>query len=261
MEELDFIETFLVDNAMYVRSRHADKALLQVTAKTNPSDLLTEADLTVQQHAVEHIAEAFPGDRLVAEEGDFKELPTDAKARCWVLDPVDGTNNFVRGLFPIFAISIAFCEGGHPQAAGVVLPGTGDIFLARRGAGARRNGAPMQVSSVSEMEQARLDLDFGHATERRQWVERAPELIMKSGQIRCHGSAVAALCQVATGDLDATLHMGLQPWDYAAAQLIVEEAGGKTSRLDGSPLEVFDGRKGVLISNGLIHQQILDLLK
>lgn len=79
--------------------------------------------------------------------------------------------------------------------------------------------------------------------------------------MRCHGSAVASIAQVATGDIDAYVHMTLSPWDFAAGLLIVEEAGGIASRHDGAPLRVFDGKKGVIISNTALHQESLQALK
>ena len=106
-----------------------------------------------------------------------------------------------------------------------------------------------------------MDLDFGGVEDRDAWLERGQELLRQSGQLRCHGSAVASIGQIASADLDAFVHMTLNPWDYAAAQLIVEEAGGMASRLDGKPLRLFDGKQGVLITNGAIHREILRLLR
>lgn len=260
MNELNFIETFLNENRAYVRDKYAAKTDLIVTSKLDANDLLTEVDLTIQKRIVEEIRKWFPGDVIVAEEGDLNITPTTAPERCWVIDPIDGTANFVRGMFPIFAISVAFTRNGESEAAGVLFPETGELFLAQRGAGARRNGRPCKVSTVAAPGEARLDVDFGILPDRRPSFDRFTNLMCHTGQLRCHGSAVASLCQVASGDIDAYVHVTLHPWDFAAAQLLVEEAGGTATRLDGSPLRVFDGRKGVMITNGALHAPMMQLL-
>ena len=91
-------------------------------------------------------------------------------------------------------------------------------------------------------------------------LRRGAYVLKKAGRVRSQGSAVVGICQVATGDVDAYLHMGLQPWDYAAAQLIAEEAGALATRLDGKALRIFDNKKGVLITNGAIHRAALSLV-
>lgn len=261
MIELDFIHQFLRDNAAYARDKFADRSGLTVTSKTDATDLLTEVDLTLQKRAVEEIRKNFPGDAILAEEGEFTAMPDDPSGRCWVMDPIDGTSNFVRGRFPIFGISIAFADGGRAQAGGVGLPGTGDIFLAERGKGTTLNGERITVSEVRDTAIARVDVDFSSRGDREAMLTRAAPLIKGVGQVRCYGSAVAALVQIAAGDADGYVHMTLKPWDYAAGQLLVEEAGGMATRLDGQPLGIFDNGKGVMITNGALHQSLLALVK
>jgi myo-inositol-1(or 4)-monophosphatase len=260
MRELEFIEKFFRENRAYVREKYASKKDLIVTSKLDANDLLTEVDLTIQKRIVDDIRNRFPGDDILAEEGDLNVTPKSAPARCWVIDPIDGTANFVRGLFPIFAISVAFTRNGKTAAAGVLFPESGEMLLAARGAGATRGGKRLRVSSVQEPAEARLDVDFGILSDRQPSFDRFTRLLCNTGQLRCHGSAVASICQIATGDIDAYVHVTLHPWDFAAAQLIVEEAGGTATRLDGAPLEVFDGKKGVMISNGALHAPMMRLL-
>jgi myo-inositol-1(or 4)-monophosphatase len=261
MTEIEFIKKFLEDNIDYAREKFQDRASLTVTEKADASDLLTEVDLTLQKRAVDQIRAAFPGDQIVAEEGEFSKLPAHPNARCWVMDPIDGTNNFVRGIFPVFAISLAFAIHGRTVSAGIALPGTSDIYWAEEGKGAYINGTRLVVSQVQNVTDARLDLDFGCISDRAAWLDRGRNLIAEGGQLRCHGSAVSALAQVASGDLDAFVHMSLNPWDYAGGQLLVEEAGGVASRLDGKTLKLFDGKSGVLITNGAIHKEILRIIR
>jgi myo-inositol-1(or 4)-monophosphatase len=260
MKEIHLIEEFLTANLGYVREKYSDKASLTVSAKTSANDLLTEVDLTVQKRFVDLVSDAFPGDLVVGEEGGYSRYPEDRNARCWVIDPIDGTNNFVRGLFPIFAISIAFTVRGEVSAAGVILPATGDLFLAESGSGSFRNGQRLHVSEVQAVNEACVHVDFCTPANRDELLARTGEVLRNAGQIRCHGSAVASICQIATGDVDGYVHLGLDPWDFAAAKLIVEEAAGRTSRLDGRLLRVFAPKSGLVITNGAIHSEVVRML-
>lgn len=261
MIEIEFVEAFLRENSRYVRDKYADKNALTVTTKRHASDLLTEVDLTIQKRFVDRVEAEFPGDAIVGEEGEYTHLPKDRDARAWVIDPIDGTYNFVRGFFPVFGISIAFVMAGKAMAGGVLLPELEDLFLAERGNGSYRNGKRLQVSSVQQAAEACIDIDFCGPEDRAELFRRGAQILLKAGQMRCRGSAVVSICQIATGDIDAYLHMVLHPWDYAASQLIVEEAGGMATRLDGAPLRVFDGKRGVLVSNGAIHNELMGMLR
>ena len=121
MKEIDLIYSLLKEASALVCEQYARRDQVGVTTKSNPNDLLTEADLAVQDLIVEGVANCFPGDAIAAEERDFSHLPDDREARCWVIDPIDGTQNFVRGLFPMFGVSIAFVRGGEAVAAGIGL--------------------------------------------------------------------------------------------------------------------------------------------
>lgn len=261
MNEIAFIEWFLRDIEPYVREKYASRATVAVSSKEDVTDLLTEVDLSIQKRFVEQAGDRFPGDLIVGEEGEYARYPEDPEARVWLIDPIDGTYNFVRGLFPVFGVSIAFAAGNTAVAGGVSLPITGDLFLAESGGGAYRNGQRIQVSTSRRLEGACLDVDFSSPSERMDLFRRAEGLFGKTGQLRCRGAAVVSLCSVATGDTEAYLHAGLTPWDFAAGEIIVKEAGGVSSRLDGSPLRLFDPCAGILMSNGALHQDILDNLQ
>lgn len=259
-DETKLIEQFLLSIQDYVRERYAGREHIAVSTKSNASDLLTEVDVTVQQRAIAPIREVFPDDAFVGEEEGLACIPADPDARCWVMDPIDGTYNFVRGLLPVFGVSLAFVEHGVPQAGGVLLPITGGLFMAERGGGAFFNGRRLRVSTVRTVEESSIGVDFADGSDRMNLLKRANTIIRDAGQIRCHGCAVIGICQVASGDAEAYLHLSLTPWDYAASQIIVEEAGGRSSRLDGSALRLFDDKVGVLFSNGVLHDPILHAL-
>ncbi len=260
MNEIDFIELLLKEASAYVKAKYAGRTRLHVQEKNGANDLLTEVDLAVQNQMVERISSAYPSDVIVAEEQGLDARPANAPKRCWIIDPIDGTQNFLRGLFPAFGITVAFAADGALRAGGVSMPITQDLFLAERNNGAARNGQQVRVSALSDMSRARAEVDFSHPKHRDQTLNVMADVIRRTGQIRCYSSAVVALCSIACGDSEAFTHVGLKPWDYAAGQLIVEEAGGRTSRLDGSPLGLFDGKRGVLATNGAVHDAFLTAL-
>lgn len=279
MNETTFIEQVLKVTSILVKEKYAARENIKVTSKSEANDLLTEVDLAVQEYAVGQIAQLFPEDRIAAEEGYFANIPArisvhnmgarisvhnaggDQDCRCWVIDPIDGTQNFVRGLFPTFGISIALAVGGVPVVGGVALPISREIFLAERGAGAFRNGRPLKVTDVPEVGLSRIEVDFSGRREREETLRRASKVLTTAGQIRCNCATVVALCSIASGDMEGFIHVALNPWDYAAGQVIVEEAGGIATRLDGSPLRLFDGGRGILMTNGHIHQEVISLLE
>lgn len=261
MNELDFIKDFVNRNQTYVKEKYGNKSSVIVTNKNaNPNDLLTEVDLTIQKRFVDAVALDFPGDLVVGEESGLNQIPKGASGRVWVIDPIDGTYNFVRGINPAFAISIAFVLDGEILAACVAMPLQGILFEAEVGKGAFANGLPLHVSKTRLIKEACFEIDFSGIEDRALFINRALEVLKKVGQVRCQGSAAVGICQVATGDVDGYLHMSLSPWDYAAAQLIAEEAGGFSTRLDGAPLRLFDGKEGVLITNGALHKATLALI-
>jgi myo-inositol-1(or 4)-monophosphatase len=260
MKELDFLSETARAVGAFARERYKDDSPLQISQKSDRNDLVTEVDVAVQRQVVERIEKAFPCDHVLAEESGLDVKPSTRPERSWILDPIDGTQNFVRSLFPAWGVSLAFAEHGVVTASGVYFPMTDDLFLAERGAGVRRNGAPVAVSAVDRVDTARVEFDISAVPYRLNTLEAAPEFYRRMGQIRIHGCAVAAMCSVATGDMEAYLHISLNPWDFAAAALIIEEAGGRCTRWDGSPLTYFDGRIDIVASNGKIHEETLSLL-
>ena len=261
MRELAFIEQFLKENHAYVCEKYHDRKSITVTAKEHAGDLLTEVDLTIQHRFVERVQKAYPEDRIVGEEAGFSTYPKNRNQRAWVIDPIDGTYNFMRGIFPIFGISIAFVENGRPQAGGVLLPMADELFLAERGSGSFQNGRRLQVSHVQHLNEACLEFDFSNGEDRRAFLDQGKEVLMEANMLRSRGAAVVSICQIATGDIDGYLHLCLKPWDYAASQLIVEEAGGMATRLDGGELHMFEKRLDVLFSNGAIHDELIQRMR
>lgn len=261
MSEIEFIRAALDDMAVYVRGKYAMRDGVTVSFKREANDLLTEVDLAVQEELVRRIRTAYPDDAIVAEEAGLDSARIGSNGRTWLIDPIDGTQNFVRGLFPAYGISVALAEGGKPIAGGVAVPGKGELYLAERGAGAFRNGERIRVSDIDTVDCARAEIDFSCPSDRTRTLQQFGPLIEAVGQVRCHCAAVIGLCSIATGDMDAYVHVTLNPYDYAAAMVIVEEAGGVVSRLNGDPIHLFDARPGVLGSNGRIHDELRAIIR
>lgn len=260
-KEIEFIKETLEEMSAFVRERYADRTDLQVSSKADPNDMLTEVDLAVQQQTSERLKQVFPEDLFLGEENDMWQPPTTPDRRSWIMDPIDGTQNFIRGLFPYFAIALAHVRGNEVVAGGVSLPIMGHLFLAEKGSGATRNDQPIKVSDVQHLSVARIEVDFGPCHIREDMLRVAGPIVVKAGAVRCNCAAVVGLCQIASGDLDGYIHTDLAPWDWAAGQVILEEAGGRMSTLDGAPLRPFDPRKGVAAANSAIFDELLQTAK
>lgn len=263
MTEYQFIQQILRDVWDYVRTRHLDNASLQVdTKKGDVADLVTESDYEVQRRIEAALQAAFPGDTLVAEEAGKDVAPANPLGRCWILDPIDGTHNFARGMVPAFGVSLAFAEHGKVQAAGIALPGLNETFLAQRGGGATRNGRPARVSQIDNLAACRLEIDFSRLSKRDHTLAAARDLLAAPGQLRAHGSCIVSMAAVAAGAAEAYVHGGPQPWDYAAGWLIIEEAGGRVTRFDGREIQLFENppRTGLLATNAMLHEEVRKLI-
>jgi myo-inositol-1(or 4)-monophosphatase len=262
MTEREFLQHFFESNAAYIMSKYEDRARLAVASKSEPTDFLTEVDLTLQTRFIQDLHEHFPSDAVLAEEADLNNPSALEHERCWILDPLDGTSNYVRGYFPFFAVSVALAVRGLPVLGALFIPAKRHVLFATQELGtAECNGAPIRVSDVARMEEARIELDFGRRQEREAVLRPLTPLLLHAGQVRAQGSAATALAAVACGEADAYVHTGLNPWDFAAGWVIVEAAGGKASRLDGTPLRLNDGKRGVIISNGILHESIVRLIR
>lgn len=200
-------------------------------------DLVSDADLDSQTAIANLIADAFPHHELMGEE----DLIGDTEAEhLWIIDPLDGTNNFAHHV-PHFATSVAYLHKGHPRAAAILNPITGDRYLASYGNGAFHNQAPMKVTTEVSLSKTLVGCGFYY--DRGEMMKRtlaATEEFFAQDihGIRRFGAATLDLCAVAAGMFGAFFEYKLSPWDFAAGQLIVTEAGGKISDASGQPLGI-----------------------
>jgi myo-inositol-1(or 4)-monophosphatase len=228
--------------------------------KKGAIDLVTEMDLAIERAFRAMIAERFPSHAVLGEE--FEETgDRDARPRfCWVLDPIDGTTNYAHGL-PIFCASLALEIDAVAVVGAVYDPTRRELFTAERGHGAWLNGAPLRVSASSALIDSLLVTGFHYDIHRdpAYLIELFGEFISRARAVRRLGSAALDLCYVAAGRFDAFWEHKLQPWDVAAGALIVEEAGGKVTTIEGGP---FQSRSGsVLASNGGVHAEMLETIR
>ncbi len=186
-------------------------------------DYVTAADTAVEKLIRERIAAAFPSDGFLGEESGGGVAP-----RLWVVDPIDGTANFARGL-PQFGVSIAFCVDGRPIIGVVAEPAMGAIYTARRGGGALRNGVQIHTSDANDLKWSLVE--FGY-TERRTAEENLAlmrRMVDAGCDVRLVGSAALGLARVAEGRSDGYCELHLNSWDVLAGMLLIAEAGGKTN--------------------------------
>jgi myo-inositol-1(or 4)-monophosphatase len=261
MTEIQLIKSILDQAAPIAREKHKNRATLKVTIKINQADLLTEADEYLQTFITQKIHEVYPDDLIIGEELGKDTYPQDIETRrAWVLDPIDGTQNFVRGLYPAFGISLGFVEKSDILAGGVHLPTIDQQFLAAKGQGATQNGNPIHVSDIKTLDQARVEIDYGNPIHRAQILDAVHDITQQAAQIRCHCSTVVSLCSIAANEMDAFFHVHLKPWDYCAAKLIVEEAGGTIQQINGDPIHIWRQNQGLLATNTHLHQQCLNTI-
>lgn len=207
-----------------------------VETKTSGTDMVTEMDRASESLILTALLDARPDDAVLGEEGT--DRPGSSGVR-WVIDPIDGTTNYLYG-HPGFAVSIA-AEIDGIVAVGVVHdPLHDEVFTAVRGGGARRDGSPIHVSGESELSRALVATGFSYEPDRRRRQAAVlHEVLPRIRDIRRMGAASVDLCSVACGRVDAYFERGLQPWDHAAGALIATEAGALVGDLDGGP-PVFD---------------------
>jgi myo-inositol-1(or 4)-monophosphatase len=185
-------------------------------------DIYTDADLAAQETIVDLIRSHDPHAAILAEEG---LAPPDGASAIWVIDPLDGTTNYVRHI-PTFSTSVGFVRDGQPIIGAIYDPLHDDLFAAETDGGATLNGQPIQASNVADIAEAIIGLDWGRGVEARRieldWIGRAG---MQCRTVRAIGSAALGLCYLAAGWIDVYYHGALYPWDSAAGQIIAQEAG------------------------------------
>jgi len=227
-----------------------------VTRKSNAIDLVTEADQESEATVLEILQRSFPTHALLAEESGGNAHPSEHR---WIIDPLDGTTNFAHG-FPQFCVSIAYERRGRVQLAVILDAFKKECFVAQRGRGATLNGTPIHVSRIPTLDLSLLATGFPYdrRERRRYYLAFWEAFMMRTQGVRRTGSAALDLAYVACGRVDGFWEFGLKQWDVAAGALMVEEAGGHVSNMDGSRLDI--AAANIVASNGRLHQRIIETL-
>lgn len=225
-----------------------------VQSKGSHLNLVTEADKACEALIIKTIKRNFPDHGIVSEESGLVEGSSEYK---WIIDPIDGTSNFARGI-PLFAISIAIVKNGKPIIGVVEVPALGETFWAKEGEGAHLGSRRIYVSQTGEVKNAMMATGFPYRREHPRFtknMELFQAFYTPSLGVRRLGSAAIDLCYVAAGRFDGFWEFDLESWDIAAGKIILEEAGGMVTNMDGSRLNPKE--KNLLATNGLIHSEML----
>lgn len=229
----------------------------KVSFKGQSFDLVTDADLAAEKVIVDSIKKHFPKHAFLGEEAHSDAANSE---HLWVIDPIDGTTNFAHGI-PHFAVSIAYAEKGEVKAGVVYNPISGDLYIAEKGAGSFRNDKKLAVSKASELDTAVVATGFYY--DRGKMTEDTLKAVQEFLMLRVHGirrfgAASLDLCYIAAGQFDIYFEYRLNPWDFAAGMLIVEEAGGVVGDCYGKKLELISS--GILASNGALQDKAVKVL-
>lgn len=207
---------------------------LQVVAKSH-NDFVTEVDRAAEDVIIATLLEAYPGHGILAEESGRAHGAKDSDF-VWIIDPLDGTTNFIHGL-PVYAVSIALAFRGQVQQAVVYDPSRNDLFYASRGKGAYLNDRRIRVSKRTRMLEALIGtgFPFRKGDNFQRYMKMFEDVMVQCAGLRRPGAASLDLCYVAAGYYDGFFETGLSPWDIAAGSLIITEAGGLVGNFTGEP--------------------------
>lgn len=250
---LEFIATIAREAGDILRSGFRQQRQLDYKSR---AEIVTDMDVASERLLVDRIAARFPDHHILTEEGGGREQ---ASEWVWVIDPLDGTNNYAHGV-PFFAVSIAVLHENR-LAYGVVYDVMHDeCFTAAHDGPALVNGQPIHVSDRSDLRQAQLCTGFPYDRWSRPDtnVPEVQALVMQCQDIRRMGAAAIDMCYVASGRHEGHWEVELKPWDSAAAALIVQRAGGRVTLIDGTPYTPWG--YNAVATNGLIHDALLAVL-
>lgn len=238
-----------------IQLRHFRGSDLDIHTKATVADVVTIADRESERLIIDNIHSFYPGHAILAEESGEESGTGGDDCWRWIIDPLDGTTNYSQGL-PIFSVSIALEHNGVTQLGVVYAPYLDELFHAVRGGGAYLNGNPIQVSGKTEIERSVISTGFpvDKLLTSDNNLDNFTRIMPLVRGIRRLGSAAVDICYVAAGFLDGYWEVNLHKWDVAAAELILAEAGGVSSRFRP------DRGESVVAATPAIHSQLLSLL-
>lgn len=220
------------------------------------TNFATQADLESEQTIIRILKENFPDHNIIAEESG--ELSNGSEFT-WAIDPIDGTIPFVDGI-PVFGVSIALLKNNRPLVGVINIVGQDELFWAEKDKGAFLNGEPIKVRKEDSLKQSTIGLDLGHTARQQKLIKYWKPMVDEVRYVYLFGATVFALCNIAKGRMDAYIQQAYI-WDLAAGAILITEAGGKVTNLSGGEPDFFAGKPELILSNGLVHDQILEVLK
>jgi len=246
--------------AVAVHKKYIGTVRVESWEEKAAADFVTHVDEEAEAVAVAAIRERFPDHAILAEEGGGAGTDSENDSEwLWIVDPLDGTTNYLHG-YPSYAASVALAREGELIAGAVVSGVTGECWTATRGGGAFLDGRPIHVSGITNPRHALIGTGFPFRKLELLpgYLEQFASVLPQVSGIRRAGSAAIDLCHVATGYLDGFWELHLAPWDIAAGTLIIREAGGKVTTVDGGPDVI--ARGSVLAGNPAIHRELESLI-
>ncbi len=255
-----FIKELLLESGEILKKRFILKSEDQLRFKT-PKDIVTTIDMEIEKIIINRINQKCCDDiKIISEEYNPTNIEFFLNEKCFIIDPIDGTNNFIHNI-PYFSISIAYSEKGKIITGGVYNPILDEMFLAEKGKGAYLNNKRIFVSKTNELINSLVATGFAclRSNLKKNNLENVIRILPVVRCLRRIGSAALDLCYTAAGRFDAFWELNLNIWDIAAGVIIVEEANGIVSDFNNTQNYIF--KKEILASNGLIHSKILELLR
>ena len=234
-----------------------DLDLIKVNTKS-PNDFVTEVDQAAENIIIETLLGAYPGHAILAEESGRARGAKDSEY-LWIIDPLDGTTNFIHGL-PVYAVSIALAHRGQVQQAVVYDPTRNDLFYASKGRGAFLNDKRLRVSKRLRLAESLIGtgFPFRKGDNFRRYVQMFEDVMQHCAGLRRPGAAALDLCYVAAGYYDGFFETGLSPWDIAAGSLMITEAGGLVGNFTGEADYMY--QREVVAGNPKIYAQLVSRL-
>lgn len=248
-------------------AKKAGKKILRISQNSNlnttekgTKDVVTVADIESENIIIKGIVEIFPNDSIVAEESGT--IHTTNSEYTWVIDPLDGTSNYSRGI-PLYCVSIGYMKNNKPLGGAIYIPTTDELFVCEQGKGSYCNGKKLQVSNTSKLEKSLITIGFNNRyPEMTAWFSKIHKNAMeKMYNVEKLFSTVISLCYVAAGKLEAHMELYCYLWDICVGSLLIEEAGGKVSAEDNKPLDYLKLEKQIILgTNGKIHNEFSNIV-
>jgi len=235
-----------------------DDALRGDVTQKGASDYVTRADLAISDFLHRRLQETYPDIAFLSEEENACIVPGQAY---WILDPIDGTTNYMHGLGGMSAVSLGYCDGDEITAGIIYIPYAKELYYAEKGKGAYLNDTPISVSKNASLPDCLAFLEFNgyYKQDHAAALDHAKKLFLSCQDLRTLGCAAATLAYIASGRADVFLGRYLKPWDYAAGLILVKEAGGCVSEPDGS-LHITELNRHIIATNAAAYESFRALI-